>query len=264
METIFGSHFGVTITLAIVGLFFAIIGTTELGRRAALRRMTQDSDQPPQGTGAIEGAAMALLGLLLAFTFSGAASRFEARRQLIVEEANDIGTAWLRLDLLPPDSQPPIRALFRSYVDSRLATYQKLDDPAAARAELSRTAELQAQIWRKAREAAAATGQVPPPSLLLPALNDMFDITTTRTMALEMHQPPIIFELLALMSLVCGFLAGYGMVDARRRSWIHILGFAIIVSISIYVIVDLEYPRVGLIKVEAIDRVLLDLRASMQ
>lgn len=264
MENPFVTHFTLVAVLSVVGLFGAIVGTTEVGRRTALRRMARENNQAPQGTAAVEGAAMALLGLLLAFTFSGAASRFEARRQLIVEEANDIGTAWLRLDLLPPDSQPAMRALFRSYLDSRLATYQKLTDPPAMQAELSRTAALQAEIWHKAEAAAAATGQVPPPTLLLPALNAMFDITTTRTMAMEMHQPPVVFELLVLMGLVCGFLAGFGMVDVRGRSWFHIFGFAVIVSISVYVIVDLEFPRAGLIQVDAIDHVLVDLRASMQ
>ena len=87
------------------------------------------------GESAAEGAIFALLGLLVAFTFSGAASRFDARRQLIVEETNDIGTAYLRLRLLPLSAQPALREQFRQYVDARLAFYRKLKDMPAAMAE---------------------------------------------------------------------------------------------------------------------------------
>lgn len=264
MDSPAGFNFSVIILLVAFGLFAAIVACTELGRRLALRRQARDGNAVPQGSAAVEAAAMALLGLLLAFTFSGAASRFDARRQLIVEEANDIGTAWLRLDLLPADSQPALRAVFRSYLDSRLATYQHLSDRAAVTRELARTAALQVEIWHKAREAATASGQTATTVLLLQALNAMFDIVTTRTMAMEMHQPPVIFELLVLMSLICAFLAGYGMVDPRGRSWIHIFGFALIVSTSVFVIFDLEHPRAGLIQVDSLDHILADLRAGMQ
>src|SRR6266513_2257041 len=84
----------------------------------------------------LEVAVFALLGLLLAFTFSGAASRFDTRRQLIVEETNDIGTAYLRLDLLPVDAQPGLCENFRGYVDARLEVYRKLPDIAAAKEEM--------------------------------------------------------------------------------------------------------------------------------
>src|SRR6185369_7365193 len=87
------------------------------------------------GLGAIEGAIFALLGLLIAFTFSGAAARFENRRHLIVEEANDIGTAYLRITLLPAETQPEIRDLFRRYVDARLSVYQNVNDISVAKAE---------------------------------------------------------------------------------------------------------------------------------
>src|SRR5512137_431463 len=133
----------------IVGLMFAaglLVGMVlllELGRHLGRRRQSKDEERARAGLGAVEGAVFALLGLLLAFTFSGAASRFDARRQLIVEEANAVGTAWLRLDLLPANAQPELRDLFRRYLDSRLAVYQKLPDFQAARAELSNASALQ-------------------------------------------------------------------------------------------------------------------------
>ena len=99
--------------------------------------------------------------------------------------------------------------------------------------------------------------------LLLPALNQMIDITTTRTMATQFHQPTIIFAVLVALALLCSLLAGYGMAGSREQRWIHMLGFAAITATAIYVIFDLEYPRHGLIRVDAADQVLIDLRASM-
>ena len=100
-----------------LGLFIGMLLLLEIGRRIGIRRMRKDAEGAQAGVGAIEGA---VFGLLIAFTFSEAASRFDMRRQLIVEETNDIGTAYLRLDLLPTDAQPALRENFRHYVDARL------------------------------------------------------------------------------------------------------------------------------------------------
>jgi hypothetical protein len=147
-------------------------------------------------------ASCDLLGLLIAFTFSGAATRFDERRNLIVQETNDIGTAYLRLDLLPVSAQPVLRDLFRRHVDSRLEVYRKLPDIEAARAELVRSNQLQGEIWSQAVAAGRMT-EAPPAAnmLVLPALNQMIDI---------------------------------------------------------------EYPRLGLIRVDAFDEALVELRASMK
>src|SRR5437870_1497571 len=130
----------VSTTLA---LFCGMLVPLEIGRRIGVRRMAQDPEGARAGIGAIEGAVFGLLGLLIAFTFSGAASRFDTRRQLIVEETNDIGTAYLRLDLLPADLQPALRESFRRYLDARIEVYRKLPDIAAARKSLAKADELQ-------------------------------------------------------------------------------------------------------------------------
>ena len=90
----------------------------------------------------------ALFGLMVAFSFSGAVSRFDSRRALITEEANDIGTAYLRIELLALGDQPAMKGLFREYVDSRLETYRKLPDIAAAEAELNHSSAIQGEIWK--------------------------------------------------------------------------------------------------------------------
>src|SRR5512139_1750487 len=97
------------------------------------RRRRQEEDAPSEVSGPIIGAVFALLGLLIAFTFSGAYSRFDARRQLIVQEANAIGTAYLRVDLLPAETQAPLRESFREYTATRAAQQQYVSDNPAAR-----------------------------------------------------------------------------------------------------------------------------------
>ena len=212
----------------------------------------------------MEGAVYGLLGLLIAFTFSGAAERFAARRALVVQEANAIGTAYLRIDLLPEDAQPALRGLFRRYVDSRLAAYAHLPDIEAAMAELGRSNALQAEIWKAAQEAAARSPIPPRSHLLLPALNEMIDITTTRLAATRTRPPIIILGMLIALTLLSALVAGYGMAEARRRHWLHPVVYALAMSVTLFVILDLEYPRLGVIRVDAADQLLLDVRAAMK
>jgi hypothetical protein len=251
-------------SLAAVGLFIGIVAMLELGRRLGVRRLASDPAGAQAGTGAVEGAVFALVGLLIAFTFSGAASRFDERRDLIVAETNAVGTAWLRLDLLPSD-QPAIRDSFLQYLDARLAVYRKLPDVKAARAELAKATALQATIWAQAIAAGQREGASPDAiKLLLPALNEMFDITTTRTMATQAHPPVFIYGMLIALALASALLAGFGMAGSKSRSWLHILGFATVMAVAVYAIIDLEFPRIGLIQVDAFDQALVELRASMK
>src|SRR5262249_25490248 len=134
----------------VIGLFVGLMLCVEAGYEIGLRRWRRDPQGAGAGAAAVEVAVFGLLGLLLAFTFGGAASRFEARRALAVDEANNIGTAWLRLDLLPAEDQPALRDLFRRYVDARIAHYEKMPDEAAARVELQKGNALQGEIWTRA------------------------------------------------------------------------------------------------------------------
>jgi hypothetical protein len=251
------------LTLAFV-FFLAMLLLVEVGRRIGLRRRANDVDGASEGVGAVGGSVFALLGLLLAFTFSGAASRFDVRRHLIVEETNAIGTAYLRLDLLPAEAQAPLKARFREYLGVRLEAYRELPDIEVAKEGLARATKLQGQIWEQAVAACRTANSQAATMLLLPALNAMIDITTTRTMAGQTHPPPIIFVLLCAMALAASLLAGYSMAGASSRSWMHQLVFAATIAISVYVIIDVEYPRAGLIRVEAFDQALEDLLNSMK
>jgi len=245
-------------------LFLGMVIMLEVGRRLAVRRRSKEADGERSNLGPIEGAVFALFGLLMALTFSGAASRFNEKRMLIAEEANTIETAYLRLHLVP-DAEPRLQELFRRYLDSRLETYRKMPNMKAVNMEMGNSKQIQEHIWVEAVAATHFPSSHPAAGwLLLPALNNMIDITTSRTMALQLHPPRIIYALLFGLGLICSLLAGYRMATGQHRSWLHILGFTVITVIVVYVILDLEYPRAGLIRLEAADQVLVELRQSMK
>jgi hypothetical protein len=252
------------LVLAVVIVIVALLACMEIGRRLRLRHHAEKEGDEESGIGVVDGAIFGLLGLLLAFAFSGADSRFEARRQLIVTETNAIGTAWLRIDLLPADAQPQIRADFRHYVDLRLAFYGDLSKNwDTARADLAASNAMQERIWT---ESVAAAKQAPSPAvmtLVVSSLNDMIDITTTRSVALITHPPVMIYALLLILALAGSLLAGYGMGNRARRPWLHTLVFALTLTITLYTIADLEFPRVGLVRVDRYDTALVNQRNSM-
>jgi hypothetical protein len=249
----------------IVGLFFVMLALMETGWRVGMRRKQQDPEGAHTGLGAIEGAVFGLMGLLVAFTFSGAASRFDARRALIGREANAIGTAYLRVDLLPADVQPVLRDDFRDYVDARLGYFQNLSsDEAAAKAALDNSVALQRKIWSESVAGCAKATVPATTSLVLSSLNEMIDITTTRAVAAETHPPSFVLWGMAILVLASALLAGYATAEAASRSRMHILVYSAIFAIAVYLIVDLEFPRVGLIRIDAADHFLVDVRNGMK
>jgi hypothetical protein len=243
--------------------FIAVLYVVEIGRRLGLRHRMKEPEGSTAGFSAIEGAVFGLMGLLIAFTFSGAASRFEARRQLILQETNAIGTAYLRLDVLPESAQPELREDFRRYLDSRIAAFRSLPDMEAMKLEMARATSIQGKIWAKAVAACKESTSPAVMSLVLAAMNEMIDITTARAVALKTHPPIVIFAMLAALVVAGSALAGYALSGRRERSIAHILGYAAILTFVLYVIVDLEFPRYGLIRIDAADEVMVELRKSI-
>lgn len=251
--------------LFLLVLFISMIAFMELGRRWGLSRLAVDPKGARAGTATVEGAIFALFGLLLAFSFSGAATRFDQRRHLIVEEANDLGTAYLRLDLLSPAAQPEIRAAFRTYLEKRLEAYGKLPDVAVALELLGDSEKIQAKIWSLAVNGCRSEAAAPSCSiLLLPALNSCFDIAAARRMTTEEHPPEVIFFMLVALGLVCSLMAGFAMAEGKNRNLLYVLGFAFMISVTCYLILDLEYPRMGFLQVKDFDAALRRVLSGMQ
>ena len=245
----------------LVGIILAL----ELGRLFGARQLAKDPNKEMAGMDMMGGAVFALCGLLIAFTLSGGASRYDERRMLIAEEANDIGTAYLRIDLLPDSAQPALRTLFKDYLNARIGAYAKLPDLAAAFAEIKRSETIQLDIWSRTIAASRNSAAHPDAAkLMLPALNDMIDITTTRLMAARIHPSPIMYMLLFILGLGCSLISGIRMAGRKGRSWLHIFTFAVVMSACAYVILALEYPRMSFINLGEYDQVLIDLRDSMK
>jgi hypothetical protein len=247
-----------------VGLFFGILACLELGYRAGHRASQKHPEWAHEGIGVIEAAIFALLGLLLGFSFAGATSRLDAKRQLIVREANAIGTAYLRLDELPAGAQPEMHRLFRNYLDARLRVYQALPDLKAAEQQLAQVVELQQEIWSKAVAGSRVDSTQNAARLLLPALNEMIDVATSRTIALYTRLPALIFALLVAVALLSGLLAGYAMAKRQRRSRLHMLIYAGVVALTVYVVLDLDDPRAGFIRLDTVENALVQLRDSIR
>ncbi len=249
------------VLLLLIGMLLLL----EVGRRLGVRRRPKETEGERGGLGTVEGAVFALFGLMVAFTFSGAASRFNEKRMLIAEEVNCIETAYLRLHLVSHQAQPALQELFRHYVDSRLETYRRLPDMVAAEMEMANSKKIQEEVWTAAVAATRLPDSHPSSGLLLlPALNNMIDISTTRTMALQLHPPRIIYALLFGLGLICSLLAGFRMSSGQHRSWLHILGFTVLTVIIVYVMLDVEYPRAGLIHLESADQLLVNLREHLK
>ncbi len=247
----------------IVVLLAAMLAAQAWGRRLGEKHRLLAGRDEKHPFGATEGAVFAVLGLFLAFAFSGAGTRFDARRDLIIQETNAIGTAWLRIDLLPADAQPEIRALFRAYLDARLDAYRLIAEEKSHQPARDRYTALQQRIWSASIRAARASGETPPAMLLLPALNEMFDITTTRLASTRIHPPAAVYATIAFLAVVGSAFVGYDAAGSNVRSALHSLAFSIVLVIVLYVIVDLEFPRLGLIRVEDMDQFLIELRRSM-
>ena len=245
-------------------LLVMMLVSMDIGYRIGHRRKATDAQTSIEVIGTVDAAVFGLLGLILAFTFSGASDRLSLRRAQIVQEANAIGTAYLRIDVLAQSDQAAIRDLFRSYLEKRIEVFDKFNDRATSNAALEKAEQLQRNIWSRSVASCRADTNPDACLLMLPALNEMIDITTTRTMATLTHAPWAILMLLILLAFAAAMLSGYAMSRQPTRSMVHMLVFSLVVSASVYVVLDLEYPRAGVISLRSMDQALYQLRETMR
>lgn len=247
----------------LVVLFAAIVAWQLLGFRIARKRRASGAADLGKGTTAVTGSLFALLGLLVAFSISGGETRLDARRHLMIDEANAIETAYLRLDLLPAEAQPALRDDFRRYADARIAVYAHFLDVSRARAEHRRAGELQRKIWADTVRATTGSPDARAALLVVPAINAMLDVTTAQDAALRTHVPLAVFVLLVVLSFACAFFAGAEMARTDRPSMLHVGAFAAMLALTTYVIVNIELPRLGFAGLGPIDALLAQVRERM-
>jgi hypothetical protein len=249
--------------LAISGIALGLLASIEVGYRFGTRRWRRLPTLPREVSSIVQASVFGLMGLLIAFIFYGAGARFDTRRTLVAEEANAIGTAYLRLDLLPPESQPRLREDFRAYLGARLDVNRDIPNMKAVDTDLKRSSMLQQKIWKETVEALKESGPSTQ-TLVLSALNQMIDIMTIRTIGFIAHLPILVFVLLAVTALASSFLIGYSMSTFGNRDWVPVIMFTLVVGSAMYVILDYEYPRTGLVRVDAVDYVLIQTLEKMQ
>jgi hypothetical protein len=255
----------VIMAILITGLLFGgMLAAFETGRRVGRARRAKNPTEGSEGGGAVEAAILGLLGLTLAFTFSAASERLLTRRAQIVHESNAIGTAYLRLDVLPASDQPALRDLFRRYLEARIEVFEKMPNLGASDAARVRGNALQREIWSRAVESTRNSTHPGASVIVLTALNEMIDITNTRNMAMRTHVPVLIIVLLVILALLGALLSGYAMSVQPRRSPLHMIVFALAITAMVYVVLDLEVPRFGMINLRATDQAMVQLRQLMK
>ncbi len=257
METSF--IYNTDATLLCLFLFIAML--LLIGAGYFLHIKTSLSDD---GIGAVEGALFGLLGLIMAFTFGMAGSRFDSKRMVITEEANAIGTAYLRVDLYPSDSAKTLfRTYFKQYIEARISNYQVGFDQSLKVRTKESSDSISQLIWNHAVELSKNKDYYIPTMQMIPALNAMIDIVTTRESALKARVPDIILWLLFLMILSCSFLIGFSIPVNKRVNFISIIGFVILSLLVVFVILDLDRPSRGLINLTEQTQVIIDLRKML-
>lgn len=245
-----------------LGLFCGLLVCIEAGYR--LGRWARAHDKADSAFSVVGGALLGLLGLILGFSFAGAQSRMDARRQLIVQEANAIGTAYLRLDLLLPADQTKLRPLMQQYTDARIEVHANKHDNQKEDPATLKSADLQKQIWTAAVSACETKKDPPTTSLLLPALNEMIDLTTTQSIARQTHLPLAALLLLIILAMLSGLLVGHAMSGMTSRNPILSITYALAITLTVYVILDLELPRLGLIRIDFVEDAMKELREGMK
>jgi hypothetical protein len=227
------------------GLLLLLLAGLETGYRLG-RRVAERGDAQSGGqVGAIQGAVLGLLGLLLGFSFAGAAGRFIERQDLIVTEANAIGTAWLRADLLDEPYRAQLKDELARYVRHRIEGSQRLRE-GLREADKAEIAAFHDRIWRAARDGVLA--QPTTMVVVLPPVNDVIDLHATRVAAGRKHLPVLILGLLIACSVLGISVIGYGCGLSRRRAFPMTAALAVLISAALWTTIDLDHPRRGLLQ----------------
>jgi hypothetical protein len=237
----------------VVGAFFSV----ELGFRLARYRMRRSDDEKEASVGGMVGATLALLAFMLAFTFGLAASRFDDRRRIVLDEANAIGTTYLRAAMLSEPICAESRSLLRQYVDVRLeaAGVGKVNEA------ISKSEQVHERLWSQAL-AAAERDRSPITGLFIQSLNEMIDLHAKRVMvAVRSRVPGAIWIVLYLLAILAMAAMGYqeGLTSTRRSP--AALALVIAFSLVLILIVDLDRPGAGLLRVS--QQSMIDLQNSM-
>ena len=235
------------ITLVLLTGMLAIMAA---GYLLGHKRRPRENEETKSQTTAVQGSMLGLLALLLGFTFSLALTRHDTRSNAVVAEANAIGTAWLRTDLLPPALREDARTDLRRYVELRVASGAVTADHHRQRKELVEQANaVFMDLWRVAAQH-AETSRSPAAAAYVTSLNDMIDALGERDAAIERHVPEVVLMMLFVTFLLSGAMLGFtsGLSGAAPAAPVYLM--LILIVLLVFMIVDLDRPRRGLIEVD--------------
>jgi hypothetical protein len=234
----------------------------EVGYRAGLAWHRRHSVKDASESWTFEGAMIGLLGLLLAFTYSFAATRFETRRTAILQEADAIGTAYLRAGLAAEPARNEMQDLLRRYAKTRIVTREMARDPARLQAAVAESEGLQKRFWSTATQAIRGRPSTPIDAILFMSLNDVIDAGGRRLAAGRDQLPSLITWMLFAVGAVSLGLAGYSSGFIGRRNLLLTTTLAVTVAAVTYVILDLDHPNFGMIRTS--QQSFVDLVRSME
>lgn len=233
----------------------------EVGFRLGRHRHTASGEARRNQVGIVQNSVLTLLGLLLGFTFSMAVARYDSRRELVVKEANAIGTTWLRASLLPEAHRQAVRDLLGEYVDVRLRTQAAIGDQPVVAEGLRRSAEIQSRVWQHA-DAAAREAPSAITATFVTTLNDLIDTDAERTAASRNHIPAGVLVILVVVAAVGCSISAYASGSYGVRSSFTSALLPLLISIVFLLIFDLTHERQGFIAVS--QQPMIDLQRSIR
>jgi hypothetical protein len=233
------------VLLVVTGLLLVL---AESGYRFGLGALRRDAETAKGHSGAVQGAVLGLLGLLLGFSFAMSVGRYDARRSLVVEEANSIGTTWLRAEFLPAPHDNAVRELLLRYTHLRVERFKSGEEPEKSASFRREVADLHQSLW--AEGAAAAKAQPSPlTASFITSLNETIDLDATRMAALRNHVPGTVWLLLLVVAGCGAWASGYGSGTSGVRSVFNQSIFPLLIGVVITLITDIDRPRKGIIGV---------------
>jgi hypothetical protein len=221
------------------------------------KRIKHTGGEHPQ-FGILLSAILAILGLLLSFTFAGSMSRFGDRQGLLVAEANAIGTAWLRADLVAEPHRTQLRSLLREYTDARITLFNTPVDKEAVPVRQN-LQDLQTRIWSTAIAAVKDQPIITAP--VLDPLNELFDLLSVRNDASQRHTPWFVLIVLCVCAVAAMTTVGFGLASATKRIGIHAAVLGFLIAATLWVTIDMDYLSFGLIRISK--QPLLELKDSI-
>ena len=229
-------------------VFVAVLALQWLAAYAgdALRRRTRalKKEAEREDFDIVRTASLTLLGLIIGFSFAMAVSRYDQRKNLEEAEANAIGTEYLRANLLPAGDASRVRGLLKRYCDERVSNYVARDELRVGQIDAD-TAKLQAELWDVV-EGVAKVQPTPIISLVVSGMNDVLNAQGYTQAAWWNRIPITAWMLMLLIAVACNLLMGYG----EHRTTAFLLILPLVISISLFLIADIDSPRAGIIRVE--------------